>query len=133
MNQGDVIRVPFPFQASGSDEFTQYGDHWRPGCSKQERDWEAGVPSRYYVDGWGEMVLVIVSEHTPPGRMKRVFYTRKWVDPDGKEFGKDTLYVKSVGEFTKLCKGHRYAKKPEPQSQPEQDYFSDFRPLEIDL
>ena len=44
-----------------------------------------------------------------PGKFSsRVFYVRRWRDPDGKEFGKPRLRVTTTAAFAKLTKGYRH-------------------------
>ena len=50
----------------------------------------------------------MVSTHKPGAFPTRVFYTRKWIDPQGKTFGKDALRVTTLGYFRTLTKGYRY-------------------------
>ena len=76
---------------------------WRPGC---ERSGEYYVG--YTADGLGKMVLEVVSAHRPGKYKERVFYLRRWIDPDGREFGATKLRVKTEAAFTKLLRGYRY-------------------------
>lgn len=84
---------------------------WRPGCTAEdeERD-EHGYPSLIYVaDGTGAMVLEVVATFKPGRFPERVFYTRRWIDPDGREFGKTgTLRIATTGQFRRLLKGYRH-------------------------
>ena len=84
---------------------------WRPGCTAEEdeRD-EHGYPSKVFVaDGTGSMVLDVVATFKPGRFPERVFYTRRWIDPDGREFGKtSTLRVTTTGQFRRLLKGYRH-------------------------
>ena len=84
---------------------------WRPGCTTEEDDRdEHGYPSQVYVaDGTGSMVLDIVATFKPGRFPERVFYTRRWIDPDGREFGKTgTLRIATTGQFRRLLKGYRH-------------------------
>ena len=86
-------------------------DGWRPGCAL-ETDENAGgyFPENHYVaDGVGSMVLEVVATFKPGRFLERVFYTRRWIDPDGREFGKtSTLRVATTGQFRRLLKGYRH-------------------------
>lgn len=112
---GDVFEVDYPFSRSSyidwSDEDSKPVPCWRPGywteleetfCpySGSERD---GVS--YCCNGWGKMIFEVVSTHKPGKYPERIFYLRRWRDPNGKEFGKNKLFTVSKGGFTKRLKG----------------------------
>ena len=84
---------------------------WRPGCTL-ETDENAGgyFPEKHYVaDGVGSMVLDVVATFKPGRFPERVFYTRRWIDPDGREFGKPSkLRVTTAAHFRSLLKGYRH-------------------------
>ena len=78
---------------------------WRPGCAV-ETDENA---SSYFAHGTGSMVLDVVATFKPGRFPERVFYTRRWVDPDGREFGKTgKLRIATTGQFRRLLKGYRH-------------------------
>ena len=84
---------------------------WRPGCTKEEDDLgEHGYQARVYVaDGTGSMVLDVVATFKPGRFPERVFYTRRWIDPDGREFGQaGKLRIATTGQFRRLLKGYRH-------------------------
>jgi hypothetical protein len=84
---------------------------WRPGCTKEEDDLgEHGYQAWVYVaDGTGSMVLDVVATFKPGRFPERVFYTRRWIDPDGREFGKTgKLRIATTGQFRRLLKGYRH-------------------------
>lgn len=105
----------YPFVRYVADLIIEDGDYrtegWRPGCTAEEdeRD-EHGYPSKVFVaDGTGSMVLEVVATFKPGRFLERVFYTRRWIDPDGREFGKtSTLRVATTGQFRRLLKGYRH-------------------------
>lgn len=78
---------------------------WRPG-TRNEADGPEGV--LVMADGLGRMVVTVVSTHKPGHYPLRVFYTRRWVDPDGKSFGKPACRVKTLGAFSNMAGGFRY-------------------------
>ena len=84
---------------------------WRPGCTL-ETDENAGgyFPENHYVaNGVGSMVLDVVATFKPGRFPERVFYTRCWIDPDGREFGKPSkLRVTTAAHFRSLLKGYRH-------------------------
>lgn len=84
---------------------------WRPGCDF-ETD-EDALPyfhvKDYFAHGTGSMVLDVVATFKPGRFPERVFYTRRWVDPDGREFGKTgKLQIATAGQFRRLLKGYRH-------------------------
>jgi hypothetical protein len=110
---GDVFRVKYPFILERVSLFSQdeegcgsyETDSWRPGISS---DVDHGGNPSYAVDGFGEMVLTVVDVFRPGKFPTRVFYTRSWVDPNGRTFGKSGLRITSIGNFGRLCAGYRY-------------------------
>lgn len=93
------------FDGENFHEFQHEG--WRPGCDVESDD---SMYGRFYcADGIGSMILTVVSTHKPGNFPERVFFTRHWRDPDGKEFGKKTkLRVIAVSSFTALTRGYRH-------------------------
>ena len=84
---------------------------WRPGCTREEDD--IGEPAyqswAYVADGIGSMVLDVVAIFKPGRFPERVFYTRRWIDPDGREFGQTgKLRIATTGQFRRLLKGYRH-------------------------
>lgn len=67
-----------------------------------------GDDTEYEADGVGEMILHLVSIHKPGKYPTRVFYTRRWKDPDGKVWGKKELKVTTQGNFRQMLKGFRH-------------------------
>ena len=85
--------------------------------------WKPGIEYRYacpqaeaepYADGRGYQCIKVISKHKPPGFPERIFYTRTWIDPDGKEFGKNQCRVKTTGNITKILNGFQYEYLIEP-------------------
>lgn len=112
---GQVIEVGnYPFVRSvfnGTDfdgenmiEFQKEG--WRPGVDLET---DENCYARFGVaDGVGAMLLTVVSTHKPGSFPERVFFTRKWRDPDGKVYGRNKLHVRTKAVFTKLIRGYRH-------------------------
>lgn len=48
------------------------------------------------------MRLTVVSVHRPGRFPTRVFFTRQFVTPDGKAFGKSKLHIVTVEKFRRL-------------------------------
>jgi hypothetical protein len=105
-----IIEVPnYPFvrtEYHGCDAEGPYTDEvWRPGCN-QETD-EDGTD--FTADDTGTMLLTVVSAHKPGRFPERTFFTRRWRDPDGREFGSYKLRMTTTQAFKQLCKGYRHS------------------------
>ncbi len=109
IEEGFTYKIPYPF-CSGSwplvgNECPK--DSWYPGTIVEDHLEGHGRNTVY--DEMGFMVITVVSITKIPGWPTRCFYTRHWIDPDGKEFGKKSqLRVNAIGYVTRLLKGHRY-------------------------
>jgi len=109
-HQGQKIKVKFPFYMGTHDGYDACGefysdDVWIPGCK------ERPLPpddSELVADDVGVMVLTIVDIHKPGRYPERIFYTRKWVDPDGKEFGSGKLNITTTPTFKRRAAGYYY-------------------------
>ena len=110
---GDKFEVRYPFVRttfpSGFDEdgAPESDEGWRPGCDREGiEDGFGGYD--YAADAHGQMLLEVISTHKPGKFLERVFYVRRWRDPDGKEFGKSNLRVTTASSFGRLLKGYRH-------------------------
>jgi hypothetical protein len=114
MKAGEVFRVKYPFVRFDFDELA--GD--LEGGVVTVKSWKPGVefvPVGYYgedsegvCDGEGEMVLTVVDVHKPGRFPSRVFFTRSWVDPDGKAFGKGGLHIMTAQAFKRRVAGYMH-------------------------
>ena len=107
IESGSQYRVEFPFVVttySGYDVDGPFTDEcWRPGCKDipcAPDDFEM------VADGIGEMILTVVDVHKPGKYPERVFYTRKWIDPEGKEFGSSKLCITTTPTFKRRVAGY---------------------------
>ncbi|MDN8612740.1 hypothetical protein [Variovorax ginsengisoli] len=87
-------------------------DTWRPGT---RREWSSGGDAYYQdveewwaADGHGKMVLQVVGRFKPGKYPERTFYLRSFIDPTGRQFGKDKLRVISSAAFKRMLKGYRH-------------------------
>lgn len=127
---GEVFTVQYPFIR---DKTTVMAAHYEPGdevCGgRVEIDtWIPGVRREYgytgdtesFADGLGACVLTVVSVHKPGKYPTRFFYTRKWITPEHKTFGKTQLRIATVAKFRRLAAGywHDYRIKPQPVEVP---------------
>ena len=72
-------------------------DTWYPGY--QENPWGGGLEA----NGVGKVQYAVISRHKPGRYPTRIFYTRTWIDPDGRTFGKSGLRMCTVNKFNRLC------------------------------
>lgn len=104
-------RVIYPFHKGKRELYDEAAD-----ARLEKEVWEAGVTwdqiDEYEAiacaDAVGTMVLVEIGRYTPPGYRERVFFTRYFIDPDGKEFGKKDLRMVGAAKFRRLCQGFRF-------------------------
>lgn len=109
---GLVAEVPYPFVRSTYQEI----DEDEGGVTFNERPtWKPGTrfedvghgDVECYADAIGRMVLTVVDVHKPGRFPTRVFYTRQWIDPDGKRFGKTgKLHIATVDAFRRRAGGY---------------------------
>lgn len=108
--QEHVISYPF-----SRDKYMDFGEDfnstpvemgtWRPGVVfEQMDDYEAYA----LADAMGSIVLTIIATFKPGNYPTRVFYTRHWIDPDGKRFGKGSLRMTTERNFKVMLRGYRH-------------------------
>lgn len=114
--EGSVFVVPHPFcwelaSKPGGDPDGPYSIEfmsWRPGVRLELR----GHSEHHYTveehEGQGAQILTVIGVFKPGKYPTRVFYTRKWRDPDGKEFGKGALRIKVLSAFRRIISGYHY-------------------------
>lgn len=105
---GMVFKVEFPFTKSSYQDLDEEGgvvelETWIPGTRT-----EAITPEDIglFADGVGFMLLKVISKHKPGKYPERIFYTRKFVDPDGKFFGKGKLYIAVISKFRRIANSY---------------------------
>ena len=110
---GAVFTVPYPYCR---DSFERFSDDpevatpqkelsWRPGTESES---DGGYDAQEAADAMGSMVLTVVDVFKPGRYPSRVFYTRQWIDPDGKAFGKGCLRITTVNAFLRRTKGYMH-------------------------
>lgn len=115
MKPGDVFRVKYPFLrcevdvADSDPEGQGYAtiQSWKPGVEFVPSG-PYGEDSEAICHAEGEMVLTVVDVHKPGKFPARVFFTRRWVRPDGKEFGKGGLHINTVPAFKRRAAGYMH-------------------------
>ena len=104
---GEIITVDFPFYLGEyvrHDIDGSYPDEtWIPGCKSIPIYPDDG---ELVADGMGKMFLSIVDIHKPGTYPERVFYTRKWLDPDDNEFGAGKLHITTTATFKRRASGY---------------------------
>jgi hypothetical protein len=111
--EGAVFRAPYPFVRTTYTEQDEDGyaevKSWKPGTRFVERFiYPDHIESDCLADGVGEIILTVVSIHKPGRFPTRVFFTRKWQRPDGREFGKPKCHCVTSDKFKRLAKGYRF-------------------------
>ncbi len=111
LHNGQHIRVKFPFYTGAQEEGDVTSeccsdDVWIPGCKSEPT---ASGDHEFVAEGIGEMILKVVDMHRPGRYQERVFYTRRWVDPDGNEFNAGKLHVTTIGTFKRRAAGYYHA------------------------
>lgn len=119
---GSVHEVPYPFLrctfTSADEDGPFEAPSWKPGAEYGE---DYCGRQRHVANGMGFQIVTVVGVYQPGRFPTRVFYTRKWVDPEGNTFGKNALKIKTVDAFERLIKGYAFAlriddiPKPEPK------------------
>lgn len=105
---GEIFEHPYPFVHSSYTEWDEDGSAevpcWKPGVTMKEtyEDYVA------YADGMGEQILTVVATYKPGRFPTRVFFTRRWRNPSGGEFGKGALRIATVQAFRSLTSGYRH-------------------------
>lgn len=106
---GTTYEVRFPFVREVVNLFDEEGPYqdetWRPGVRHEPcapDDFEA------VADGEGQMLMHVVDIHKPGRYPPRVFFTRRWRDPDGREFGRTCLRVMTEQTFKRRLRGYMH-------------------------
>lgn len=110
--EGSTFNFPYPFVKELYDDGDPDGGpslSWRPGVRFENRviRGDGGFDEVYdaVADSIGRQVVTVISTHKPGTFPMRVFYTRQWIDPLGREFGKGKLHIKSIAAFRHLIQG----------------------------
>ena len=106
--KGQRIRVEFPFYMGAHERRDACGDIysdelWIPGCRNEPLPPD---DSEFVADAMGVMILGIIDIHKPGKYPERVFYTRRWIDPEGNEFGAGKLHITTTATFKKRARGY---------------------------
>ncbi|MBY5821439.1 hypothetical protein [Rhizobium leguminosarum] len=109
---GQEFKNAYPFIRGKYSFFDEEGenevDTWTPGV-RYEACGPYGEDSKTIVDGKGWQILTVIDVHKPGRYPERVFYTVKWINPDGKEFGKGKLHIATTEKFRRWSRGYKFA------------------------
>lgn len=105
LTPGRAFVVVFPFVRREDDGWHDRVAEWRPGVRLEPLP-PYGESSEAVADGEGRMTITVVSLHKPGKYLERVFFTRKFIDPDGKSFGKGILRIAATEKFTRLVRSY---------------------------
>lgn len=104
---GDIVRNIYPFVRTTYSHWDVDGvsevASWRPGI-EHVMTGPYGDADAFY-DAFGEQVLEVIDVHKPGKYPIRVFYVCRWIDPDGKAFGKGKLRITTVPAFSRRASG----------------------------
>jgi hypothetical protein len=116
---GAEIEVAHPFIREVYNGFEEDGPFstlsWRPGTRVDPHGPE---DVEDVADGIGAQIIKVVSVHKPGRYPTRVFFSRTWRDPEGREFGKTKLCMATSSAFRRRCNGYRYEYRVAPPAEP---------------
>lgn len=118
---GAVFAVRYPFvrdtfslpDFEGDDEVFPT---WKPGCAYRSYGLD---DTEGFCHAEGQMELTVIDVHRPGKYPTRVFFTRQWITPEGKRFGKTNLRIMTLPAFKRRAAGwfaEPYAIDPEGQA-----------------
>ena len=97
---GETYSAWWAFKRTTYTRFDEEGgsevETWAPGWEYEAFGPEDSLP---VWQGQGAQLRTVVAVYKPGRFPERVFYTRRWRDPDGKEFGRDGLRITTAEAF----------------------------------
>jgi hypothetical protein len=109
---GKVFIIPYPFKRAEYNPWYDLGapaSTWEPGTYyvPDPDNYAPDDPSvKLVCDGIGSQLLTVVLVVKPGKYPTRVFFTQKWISPDGNEFGKNKLRCAVIHHFRKKTQGY---------------------------
>lgn len=107
--EGATFRAPYPFVRDEYEDWDQDGSFkvktWKPNV---RHEWCGPEDTEAVADAIGEIILTVVSIHKPGRYPTRVFFTRRWRDPTGREFGKTKCRCTTLQAFRRFTRGYQY-------------------------
>lgn len=108
---GDVFSIVYPFVRDTYERFNEEGCEnvptWKPGIRYEPLP-PYGEDTGSIADGIGKVVFTVEAVFKPGRFPMRVFFTRQFVDPDGKQFGKGKLHIVTLDKFRRLARGYQH-------------------------
>jgi hypothetical protein len=103
-----VVRYPFinDIYETVKDDGPVKVHSWRPGVRFEPVGPE---DNEAVADGEGNMILTVVASFKPGHFPERVFFTRRFVSPDGQEFGNHKLHIVTAEKFRRMVKGYQFS------------------------
>ncbi len=96
--------VRYPFVRDKYEEWAEDGsalrETWSPGVVFE---WISPEDTAPFADAEGQMILSVVDVFKPGKFPTRVFYTRQFIDPDGKIFGNTRLHICTLEKFRRIA------------------------------
>lgn len=108
IKEGDVFEVEYPFVKEPDPEHDFLDGPWDPWKPGIEHLMCAPDDVEAFADALGKMVLTVIGVYKPGKYPTRIFFTRKWVSPSGKEFGKGGLKIATTPKFNRLRSGYGF-------------------------
>lgn len=107
MQSGDEFTIPYPFVRGEYDD--SYGTNpprltWQPGI---RNEWIGPEDTGTVADALGTAAFTVQGVFKPGRYPTRVFFTRRYTDPDGKTFGNQKLHIATLQKFNRLIAGYR--------------------------
>lgn len=114
LKDGDTFECKYPFVrdtyhvVDGDEDGINVSDAptWKPGVRHENIPPEGDTET--HADGLGLCRLTVVATFKPGKYPERVFFTRSWVTPDGKPFGKNKLRITTIPVFRNYTRGYRH-------------------------
>ena len=108
----EIHQIKFPFTRESysgplDGEFVEDSKTWRPGTRAEYGDFEFS-DEQWVADGEGSMVLEVLVKFKPGRFPERTFFLRRFIGPDGREFGKQKVRVIASSAFKQMLKGYRH-------------------------
>lgn len=110
---GQELSAEYPFVRTTYDDMSECdADNgpvekptWKPGVNFESNGFDG---TDACADAKGQVVYTVIAVFKPGSYPERVFYTRAWIDPDGKRFGKGNLRMTTKQNFRVMLRGYRH-------------------------
>jgi hypothetical protein len=103
--EGQIIEVVYPFVRDTYGYMEEDGpvtmNSWKPGVRYEMTAPDDGGA---FCDGEGKMILTVIAICKPGRYPTRVFFTRKFIPPNGAPFGKNDLRMVGIEKFRRISR-----------------------------